>query len=76
MLFEKCCNFYPNNFKFCVVKKNNEIIINTTTHFYKDKKLSELLCIKNDFAEYFAKHFVSHSMVINKNNKFLYYRSN
>ena len=21
-LFEKCCNFYPNNFKFCAVKKN------------------------------------------------------
>ena len=22
MLFEKCCDFYPNNFKFCAVKKN------------------------------------------------------
>ena len=22
MSFEKCCNFYPNNFKFCAVKKN------------------------------------------------------
>ena len=21
-VFEKCCNFYPNNFKFCAVKKN------------------------------------------------------
>ena len=26
MSFEKCCNFYPNNFRFCAVKKN-----------YKDK---------------------------------------
>ena len=22
MSLEKCCNFYPNNFKFCIVKKN------------------------------------------------------
>ena len=22
MSFEKCCDFYPNNFKFCSVKKN------------------------------------------------------
>ena len=22
MSFEKCCNFYPNSFKFCAVKKN------------------------------------------------------
>ena len=21
-LFEKCCNFYPNNFEFCTVKQD------------------------------------------------------
>ena len=24
--FEKCCNFYPNNYKFCSVKKNYEYL--------------------------------------------------
>ena len=27
-MFQKCCNFYPNNFKFCAVKKNyNRLLI-------------------------------------------------
>ena len=26
--FEKCCNFYPNNFKFCGVKKNPFFFLN------------------------------------------------
>ena len=25
MSFQKCCNFYPNNFEFCAVKKNLNI---------------------------------------------------
>ena len=39
-------------------KKNyflRKIIINTKTHFYKDEKFFELLCIKSDFARYFSK---------------------
>ena len=29
--------------------------LNTKTRFYTDEKFSELFCIKNDFAKYFAK---------------------
>ena len=36
MSFEKCCNFHPNNFKFCAVKKSE-----AATHLLKHKKYSE-----------------------------------
>ena len=34
---------------------NDEILVNTKTHFSTDEKLFELFCIENDFATYFAK---------------------
>ena len=34
---------------------NDEIIINTKTHFFTDAKLFELFFIKDDFAKYFEK---------------------
>ena len=30
----KCCNFYPNNFKFCAVKKNYLTHFRPVSHFY------------------------------------------
>ena len=32
---------------------NDEITINTKTHFHTNEKLFELFCIENDFAKYF-----------------------
>ena len=36
---------------------NDEIIINTKTHFHADEKIFELFCIENDFPKYLAKLF-------------------
>ena len=30
----KCCNFYPNNFQFCAVQKNNLTHFSPVSHFY------------------------------------------
>ena len=52
-------------------------------HSYVDEKLFELFCIENDFGKYFAKschllfkYFVSHIIVIPRNDSFLHYRTN
>ena len=50
MLFEKCCNFYPNNFKFYAVKKAE-----AATHLLKHKKYSE--------ANIFGSMIISDSMI-------------
>ena len=34
-LFEKCCDFYPNNFKFCAVKKNYNYLQRYCTEIWK-----------------------------------------
>ena len=60
---------------------DNEMIINTKTHFYTDD-FFELFYIENDFAKYFAKccnlckYSVSHTMIIFRNDTFSYYKTN
>ena len=34
MLFEKCCDFYPNNFKFIT---NNRLILETQQRFKRER---------------------------------------
>ena len=48
MLFEKCCNFYPNNFKFFALKRNYKYLKRycaeiSITVFYRKNKYSKIL---------------------------------
>ena len=40
-LFEKCWNFYPNNFKFCAAKKNFRTFFGKTIAFDFDEKFTQ-----------------------------------
>ena len=41
MLLKKCCYFFPNNFKFCAVKKNQIYIYGTDGDTYFKVLLTE-----------------------------------
>ena len=52
-MIKKCCNVYPNNFKFCPVKKNYNVEIHST-HNEGESVISERLSrtLKNKIYKY------------------------
>ena len=51
MSFEKCCNFYPNKFKFCAVKKNyfiysSSVSVNAGWYAHTDISVQPLIGFK------------------------------
>ena len=80
--FEKCYDFYPNNFKFCAIKKNPQIQLHSYHHGSRHMTLKFIFHkVKGDFLKsfYSSQHgillLVFLSAMVQIKNNFLYHQT-